>query len=1281
VTEPSDEPTYVLPKTGIGGQAGTSYAGAGTGSVEQAKAAAEQTGPQQFFFPKTFNDEQIAIVRRLESPEVEGVVVQGPPGTGKTHTIANIICHYLATGRRVLVTSKSEGALAVLRDQIPEGIRDLAISLLTSEREGLKQLEATVNILASKIASLDTRTTERDIADSERRIAELERRIARIDAEMRDFAEKHLRRIGAGVDADGILPIELAEQIVRDRDRCAWFSDRPAFSNASALNFSDEDVAAARTARKALGGDLDYLGATLPSVSDLPDAASLAAIHQDLANAARIERDRRSDAPVMSSAEADALVRAEALLLAVEALVIAHETCLKSPWLANLFAVWRRRGFNDESARPLTQLIVTLTGPVGRRTTLASYAVSMPDDAHTQAELLAAVERAAAGQKPFGLMSFGKSDVRSTFSSIRILEKTPDRPEDWKKIAEVLTWRVELAGALAQWRALAAEYSLPAIPERPDDAARALHALLQRVSVIADCIRRHVPLVEKEIKRLFPYGLNAAEIVSNAEHARRAAGSIRTEVSRHRLSGARVKLAAAGEKLTACTGRISQRIAAFLAASVGNPDISANKIADEWSALLLELERVRALRPRLETVERVAADIAKSGAPSWADAIRTQPVEGVEDTLTPNDWRDAWHWAQAESHLQSIDGRTRLRELDEQRRTSDEEMRRLFHDIVRLRTLLTLKARITRKVDAALQMFLVAIRKIGKGTGKSASRLRRDAREAMESSYAAVPCWIMPTWRISESLPPTLSSFDLVIFDEASQSDISALTAILRAKKVLIVGDDKQVSPTAAFIEEQKLRSLRMHYLDGQPFGALMLPGNSLYELALACYPGRRIMLKEHFRCVEPIIRFSFQFYTDEIVPVRVPKASERLSPPLIDVHLPHGRKDKSNRNLAEAEAIVEEVARIVADPKMAGRTIGVISLIGAKQALLIQAMLLERIGEDVYVRHDVACGDSAVFQGKERDIVFISMVECPETCTSKTALPYQQRFNVALSRARNREYLFRSVSEEMLKPDDLKAKVLRHFKNPMEGRATPAGNLMSLCQSGFERDVLARLLALGYRVQPQVKVGPYSIDLVVEGRDDRRLAIELDGDQYHGPERWAEDLTRQRVMERVGWRFWRCWGSSFRLDPDGCIDDLVRSLKALEIEAVGAGEAPTVWTEFRTASPKGREQAAPPAEETTSAHKDETTAAADMPAEDKGIVVEIGDRIQVQMSGDTRVRVVKLMSDKHDPDLGIISARHPSGAALLGAEEDEEIEFEIDGKPHQWMIVKIERERALVTA
>ena len=1278
VTEPSDEPTYVPTISGIGGMFGAPDAPSATTSIGDIRAAAEQTGTRQFFFPKPFNEEQISIVERLENPGVEGVVVQGPPGTGKTHTIANIICHYLATGHRVLVTSKSEGALTVLRDQIPEGIRDLAVSLLTSERQGLKQLEATVNLLASKIASLDPKPTERDIGDNERRIAELQRRIAAIDAEMRSFAEKHLRPVPAVDQPDGILPSELAERIVRERDRFDWFSDRPGSSgDPQGLRFGDPDVAAARNARKALGRDLDYLAGTLPSIADLPDAATLASIHQDLANAARIERGRGSDAPVMSSTEADALARAEVLLAAVEALVATHEHCAESPWLGEIFGAWRRHGLDAEPARPFAELVAALSDPIGRRMTIASYGVTASDDAHTQADLVAAVERAAAGQRPFGIIPFGKSDVRTAFASIRILDRTPTDPAEWRQISEVLVWRSNVASALARWRALAAEFALPAMPDRLDEAARALQSVLDRVGSVAASVRQHIPLVQAEIGRLFPYGLSAADIAADLANARLASEAIRTELSRHRLGSARTKLAAATEKLVTCSGRISRAIAEFLSASVGDPERPARAIADQWTVLLAELGRVRSLRADLDTVERVAAAIADSGAPEWAQALRIWQVEGIEDSCTPDDWRDAWIWAQADAHLRAIDGRARLRQLDEQRRSADDEIRRLFHDVVRLRTLLTLKARITRRVDAALQMFLTAIRRIGKGTGKSASRLRRDARAAMETSYTAVPCWIMPSWRISESLPATLGSFDLVIFDEASQSDISALPALLRAKKVLIVGDDKQVSPTAAFIEEQRLRSLRMHYLDGQPFGALLLPGNSLYELALACYPGRRIMLREHFRCVEPIIRFSFQFYTDEIVPVRVPKASERLSPPLIDVHVVDGRKDRSNRNLAEAKAIVDEIARIVADPAMAARTIGVISLIGAKQAQLIQAMLLERIGEDAYVRHDIACGDSAVFQGKERDIVLLSMVECPQTCTSKTALPFQQRFNVALSRARDREYLFRSVTEEMLKPDDLKAKVLRHFKNPMAGRGTPAGDLMSLCQSGFERDVLAQLLALGYRVQPQVKVGPFSIDLVVEGHDDRRLAIELDGDQYHGPERWADDLARQRVMERVGWRFWRCWGSSFRLDPEGCLDDLVRALGSLEIDPMSASEASTVWTEFRTTAPPemvGFDELAPAPDAALSPAAAILSAT---PAEDAGNAVEIGDRVQVQVGEDTRVRVITLTADRSDPDLGIISVRHPAGAALLGAQEDEEIEFEFDNKPRQWMVIKIEKGQA----
>jgi very-short-patch-repair endonuclease len=308
-------------------------------------------------------------------------------------------------------------------------------------------------------------------------------------------------------------------------------------------------------------------------------------------------------------------------------------------------------------------------------------------------------------------------------------------------------------------------------------------------------------------------------------------------------------------------------------------------------------------------------------------------------------------------------------------------------------------------------------------------------------------------------------------------------------------------------------------------------------------FPDKFLMLREHFRCVEPIIRFSMQFYPEPLIPLRVPTPQERIDPPLVDIYIPDGHRTGDKINLREAQVIVEEVRRLIEDPRLARiealdrwRSIGVISLIGSKQAAMINHMLLEELGEEVMLRHRIASGDSATFQGNERDVVFLSMVADPGSKQAQTAAHFEQRFNVALSRARDRVVLARSVREEELNPNDLKAKVIRHFREPMVGAMLPTDNLMAMCESAFERDILNRLLSRGYRVRPQVGALGYRIDLVIEGARDRRLAVECDGDKYHGPERWADDMHRQRVLKRVGWRFWRCWASSFAIDPDACM-------------------------------------------------------------------------------------------------------------------------------------------------
>jgi very-short-patch-repair endonuclease len=258
--------------------------------------------------------------------------------------------------------------------------------------------------------------------------------------------------------------------------------------------------------------------------------------------------------------------------------------------------------------------------------------------------------------------------------------------------------------------------------------------------------------------------------------------------------------------------------------------------------------------------------------------------------------------------------------------------------------------------------------------------------------------------------------------------------------------------------------------------------------------------------------------------------------PPLVDVFVHGGFRDSRSTkiNRVEARAIVDEIKRLTNDPAFAHRTIGVVSLLGAEQARRIFEILIAELGEEKILRHQIRCGDAMTFQGREADIVFISMVSDAETVQALTGRMYEQRFNVAVSRAKDRLYLFRSFRREDLRQNDFRAKLLDHFAAPLHRDPEKKGR--DRCESDFERAVFDRLNTAGYRVTPQVAVGGRRIDLVVEGHQGRRLAIECDGDRYHTPDVWMEDLHRQRVLERAGWTFWRCWGSTAFLPIGVCI-------------------------------------------------------------------------------------------------------------------------------------------------
>lgn len=1169
VVEPSDDlPTYsddtlidltqtdlFLPVTTSGWKGDLGVAGNGHIGVESQVAKTDT-----YFFPLPYNDDQQEIIRRLEEKNTVGVLVQGPPGTGKTHTIANIICHYLATKRRVLVTAKTPEALTALQEKIPDGIRGLVIAVIHNDREGARQLEHAVRMLADEAKSISPKIVNEQIREKQARIADLRQGITQIDRQLYAFAERNLARVCYGEDE--VLPMALAKAVVEEKFQHQWFDDELTMDAKYDPQSTDADIDEIRYLRCRHAGDIVYDVTTLPNPTQLPELPGVLAAHGELARINEIVgRSQSGEIPFMSLEGEIGLDQAKRSRDWVTAFAEVLNDLQAEPWLFDVYHMLiGLRRIDDAALDALKSALSNwlILYSRGREFSLKSVIVNEPNG---DLAFDRVIEDLAVGKHPFGLFSFFKGGLKTKIEAIRIEGREPASQEDWTIVRDYRVWEQQVILFLGRWGGISQAVGAPHLPTEWSAAKNELFRLGKLVKRIWDTYQE-VDYHRKTLRTLFPYGLDIDEALHHGR-CEKVIEALAVNLEKAELTDAHAvkseALAIAGEYLLPFHAALRE-----ICSNLGISGVPQTAMAEAWQKIIAEASRLSDIADDLKRLDVLVGRVAASGAPKWAERLRTSNPIGETDPWTPATWRKSWDWARANGYLRSLGDRETVCRLTEDRARAEAEQKKLFSEVVRLRTFLGLKLSLTEKVEAAMAKFAAAVARLGAGTGKSAGRHRRIIREAAMDTAQAVPCWILPEWRVAEQLPPDLAAFDLVIIDEASQSDITALPAIIRGKKVLIVGDDKQVSPTVIGIEDRKIVQLRTTFLTGLPFADQMDPATSLYELGCMVFPGKAIMLREHFRCVEPIISFSSRFYPKPLIPLRIPTASERLDPPLVDIYVPHGRK-VNDVNAAEVDVIVDEIASLTKDPSFKNRSIGVISLIGAQQAKVIYSRLVSELGAEVVEKHRIMCGSSATFQGQERDIVFLSMVACPETAIAQTQRMYEQRFNVAASRARDRLVLVRSVASSHLNPGDLKLALIEHFRNPMgASNIVRPKEVLDFCDSDFERDFGRCLLDLGYRLKPQVPVGSYRIDFVVEGTEDRRLAIELDGDKYHGPDKWAEDIRRQKALERLGWVFWRCWGSSWIADRQGCLDDLRTTMVRLGIEPLGMTAIDGVYTLHR---------------------------------------------------------------------------------------------------------------------
>jgi very-short-patch-repair endonuclease len=1117
---------------------------------------------EELYFPLPYNDEQVTIVQRLKG--APGVTVQGPPGTGKTHTIANVICHYLASGKRVLVTSRGEAALSVLQEKVPEEVRSLTVALLASDRDGLRQFQGSIESIQHRVSQINPELTQQEIVHLRSSIDRAHAELVRIDTRIDQIAQQQL----ASIEVDGVKmrAQTLAELVISGREKYGWFDDEITLAPVHEPPLSSEDADRLRAVRRSLGEDLVYADISVPPADSLPSVAAVCELHDALIKRETIEKEVRSGelTPLKSNAP-EVFEVARALLTLVEEMIAITGDIegIGEQWPFELRKKCRNASFASERAA-LESLFTELDVLIEARARFLKFPITFPSDALDDRKAIDAVARGVEKGKPFGLASFGDGLAKEYLAQVRVQGHAPASHEDWKKVQQWIALHEQVLTFEARWNELHQLLSVPAL-------SGGVTSLRQLELIGLSARKAHNLATHFD----FIFGKCIAEVFEATfdldTHTERAElEKIRKQLTNHllfvSLSNTAIQFSEFQGKLAGMSGPVSDALRAFIAETLGNEGVTRERVAARYGELLEDLRRIASLASDHAYVYNTANRFEAAGAPKLAARIHTVPVTASgEDTVFPPNWHDAWNWARARTHLDSIEAREELVTLARQRRDVEGSLARFYRELVAKAAWLATKCNATPRVLQALAGYATAVRKIGQGTGPNATRYRRDAREMMADAAGAVPCWIMSHSRISEAMPAEIGAFDLVIVDEASQSDLWALPAILRGKKVLVVGDDKQVSPDAGFIESTRIQELLDRFLVEQPFAAEMTPEKSLYDLSARVFAADHVMLREHFRCVPPVIEYSNRtFYQDQILPLRIPRASERIEPPLVDIYVEDGCRDTQNRNEYEAHAIADEIGAILADEKLAGRTIGVVTLLGAEQAKFIDSIVLQRCDAAELRRRKFLCGDAPAFQGSERNIMFLSMVADRDSCTPLSGSMFDQRFNVAASRARDRMYLVRSVLASDLSDKDLRTSLLSHFDRPIAASAASTTKLIDLCESDFEREVFTELTARGFRVIPQAKTGAYRIDLVVEGAGDIRLAIECDGDEFHPLEKWPHDMHRQRILERAGWVFWRCFASTWKMKKDEVVAELCQQLNKMGIEPLGAFEHTTNIVEKR---------------------------------------------------------------------------------------------------------------------
>lgn len=1098
--------------------------------LEEEDVASWRGVGENLLFPLPANEEQKDIARRLEHNIA--ITVQGPPGTGKSHTIVNLISHLLSHGKRILVTSEKDKALRVLMDKLPEEVQTLCVSLLGGDRQSLNQIEQSIRSISEGLAVYDSKILEKEIQALSRQLDMLRRQMNMTRNNIIRFRE--LDSKGYPWKEKMSQPYEMAQLVHEKSEHYHWVKDLIQMNESCPL--TDEQFVS-----------LWELKCHLPRMhkeiihSHFPNLSRVLSIEEyrhllkeEQGYLMRIEELKAFDNQLYEFDENRAFLESvHQQLVQLVSKLDKIQTTLEQHILKECLLTTDRYSVWMTVYNHLKQIVSQINE---HELKIVNDNVECEFFDHPKYEqMMTIIQEKLQANKPIkGLYLTFNPDLKAFYEKTRVNGHKIETLADLNCV-RLYQEKIELLQQFVSvWNKNLSVNGGAFIEKDQLEQLFEHHQKLKQLENTLDCVQR--------IHELNQYIISSTKTFKEIEYENlselsQLAHSIELTQVKMRLKGWReVYQVLLSQYKTNLMNDQMHPLCAKLYESL------VEKNHERFSELLVEIKSLIRIKEQYQEFYTLL-NLLKVNMPLFANEI--VGTVGLVESI-PGSLQEIFDYGKLQTFLSGLD-EWKINELEMKLEMLEKEEISVVKQLIFKMTWKNQLDRVTPEEDRALQTWMQKMNRIGKGTGRHASKYRREARTEMEKCQSAIPVWIMPVKEAIENFTINPDLFDVVIIDESSQCNLLSLPIFMRAKKAVIVGDDQQISPMMPGISEVQVADLANRYLYNIEGGSSYDLQTSLYDIACRVFSSKgKLMLKEHFRCVPEIIGFSNALsYRNEMIPLKLPLTSEQFNPPISAIYIENGERNERKVNHKEAVRIVCDIEEMLQNPAYLHKTIGVVSLLGAEQAKYISGLLLKAIGEKVMIERQIICGDAYSFQGDERDIMCLSLVIAPNMrFNTLNKKQYTQRFNVAASRAKCEMRLYHSVNLDQLMPEDIRYQLLSYCQNP-QPLFEPS---QCSCETLLELDVMNAILAHGYEVTPKVRVGKYQIDLVVEGVRSR-LAIECDGDTFYGSEKIEQDMERQRVLERAGWCFLRIRGSVFYRNPEKALNPLWNKLEQLGIK------------------------------------------------------------------------------------------------------------------------------------